>query len=99
MVRGRGRLLPALIVLGGGLLALAGQVQARERLTGEQELAKMLAGRGAGKPVNCLMLTDTHDSTVIDKTAIVYRVGRVLYVNRPRHPESLDSDAVQVMKL
>jgi hypothetical protein len=77
---------------------LAGPAVAREKLTGEQELAKMLEGRVAGKPVDCVSLTMTRSTTIINKTAIVYDTGGTLYVNRPAFPQSLDDDAVMVTK-
>lgn len=51
---------------------------------GEQQLAKLVADRVPGKPVNCIPLRDIRSSRVLDSTAIVYegRGGR-LYVNRP----------------
>jgi hypothetical protein len=67
-------------------LALPGAATADEKPypKGEAELAKMLEGRVAGKPVKCLSSSTLGQSTVIDKTAIVYRSGSKLYVNRPR---------------
>lgn len=51
----------------------------------EQVLAKMLDGRTAGAPVNCIDPRNVDTVDIVDKTAIVYglRGGR-LYVNRPR---------------
>jgi hypothetical protein len=72
---------------------------AKPKLTGEQKLAKMLEGREAGKPVNCLPLGRASESRIIDKTAVVYRFGNTLYVNRPTNPESLDSDDILVTRL
>ena len=74
-------------------------LQARERLSGEAELARMLEGRVAERPVSCLPLSRTSDSKVIDKTAIVYGRGNVIYVNRPRDAYSLDDDDVMVTTL
>ncbi len=71
-------------------------LQAGDRLTGEQQLAKMLEGREAGKPVSCISLMDTRDLQVIDKTALVYKTGGVVYVNRPNNAEHLDSDDILV---
>lgn len=73
--------------------------EARTRLTGEQQLAKMLDGREAGKPVSCIPYSQTQNTTVIDKTAIVYRVGSTLYVNRPTNVDRLNNDDVMVTKL
>ncbi len=83
------------------LLALvsATPLAAREKLTGEQELAKLLAGRVAGKPIDCIDLGRAQRSQVIDHTAIVYDMGSTLYVNRPRDAASLDSDETLVTKL
>jgi hypothetical protein len=50
---------------------------------GEAELAKLLAGRVAGKPTDCIDQRLSDDSQVIDHTAIVYREGGTLWVNRP----------------
>lgn len=80
-------------------LGSAGSVQAAPKLTGEERLAKMLEGREAGKPVNCIPLSQTTDTTVIDKTAIVYRVGMTLYVNRPTNADLLDNDDILVTRL
>ena len=88
------------LVLAAGAALLAGPaLQAKERLTGEQQLAKLLEGREAGQPVSCIPLSSTSDSRIIDKTAIVYDSGRTIYVNRPRYPDSLDSDDIMVTVL
>jgi len=90
-----------MILAAAALAALTGPaaLQARERLSGEAQLAKLLEGREPGKPVSCIPLTTTSDSRVIDKTAIVYGRGNVIYVNRPRDARDLDSDDVMVTKL
>jgi hypothetical protein len=89
----------AFILAGAATLATGSALQAKERLTGEQELAKLLEGREAGEPVSCIPLHRTSDSRIIDNTAIVYDTGRTIYVNRPRHPQSLDSDDIMVTEL
>lgn len=89
--------LGATIALAG--LAVSGGVQAKPRLSGEAELARLLEGREAGRPVNCLMLSQTDNLRIIDKTALVYGSGRTIYVNRPRHPRDLDRDDVLVTRL
>lgn len=88
----------ATVAVGAALLA-APAVDARSQLTGEQKLAKMLDGREAGKPVSCIPYSQTQNATVIDKTAIVYRVGSTLYVNRPTNVDRLDDDDVMVTKI
>ena len=84
------------------LLALPGAAMANDEANpkGEAELAKMLEGRVAGKPVKCLPTHSMDNSTVIDKTAIVYRSGSKLYVNRPRSgADQLDDDDILLTKL
>lgn len=62
---------------------------------GEAALQQLLAGRVAGKPVSCLSLPQLGSSQVIDGTAIVYRSGARLFVNRPRSdPGALRSDDI-----
>lgn len=87
------------IAIVAGALALicgAASAGAKPRLTGEQELAKMLEGREAGKPSSCIRLYDAQNSTVIDKTALVYRSGTTIWVNRPNNAEDVDSDDILV---
>ena len=74
-------------------------LQAKPKLTGEEKLAKMLEGREAQEPVDCINLSQVRSTRIIDKTAIVYEAGRVLYVNRPSNAVQLDSDDVLVTKL
>ena len=66
----------------------------------EAKLTAALAGRVAGKPVDCISLRDIRSSQIIDNTAIVYDTGGGrLFVNRPRGgAESLDSDDILVTK-
>ena len=72
---------------------------AREKLAPEDQLAKLLEGRVAGKPQNCIPLSTTQSSQIIDKTAIVYKSGNTYWVNRPRGgAESLDDDDILVTK-
>lgn len=84
-----------------GALLLAGTVaDARPRLSGEEQLAKLLDGRVAGKPVNCINLPNVQSTRVIDKTAIVYGSGGTLYVQRPRSgASSLDSNDILFTQL
>jgi len=95
------RTILAAIVTAATLVATsaAPAMAAKPRLTGEAKLAKMLEGREAGQPVRCLPLGSSTDTTVIDKTAIVYRYGNTLYVNRPTNARSLDDDDILVTVL
>ena len=88
----------ALIAAGAAALVAGTGLQARERLTGEEKLAKQLEGRVAGEPVSCISLTTSRESEIIDNTAIVFGRGNTIYVNRPANPESLDSDDIMVTR-
>jgi hypothetical protein len=65
---------------------------------GEAKLAKLLAGRTAGEPVNCITTLNSSDLQVIDETALVYKAGKTIYVARPTHPKQLRRDDVLVTK-
>lgn len=79
--------------------AAPASADARSKLTPEQRLAKMLEGRTAGEPSNCIPQSHISQTTVIDRTAIVYRVGSTLWVNRPKDPpRALDGSTVMVTK-
>lgn len=86
----------ALIAVSGAPAVAASSVNER----GEARLAKILEGRVAGKPVDCLFLPDIQSSEIVDGTAILYRTsGNRLYVNRPRSGAStLDRDDILVTK-
>ncbi len=89
----------ALVLAATAALLSGPALQAREKLTGEAKLAKLLEGREAGKPVSCISTFRTRDVTVIDKTAIVYDTGSTIYVNRPQNPDALDDDDILVTEL
>ena len=79
-------------------LLSAPAISAKPKLTGEEKLAKMLEGRTAGEPVDCITLSSTRNARIIDKTAIVYDSGSTIYVNRPANVSSLDDDDIMVTK-
>ena len=80
-------------------VAAAGPSVAGERLTGDQELAKLLEGRVAGEPKNCINTFAHRNQRVIDKTAVVYGSGRTIWVNVPRNAEDLDEDDAMVVRM
>lgn len=84
--------------LAAGSLLLAGAAaDAKPRLTPEQELAKTLQGRVAGKPQDCLYLPRVINTRIYDKTAIVYDAGGTIWVNRPDSgANSLDDNDIMV---
>ena len=77
-------------------LSGAAVLEAKPKLTPQERLDKLLEGREAGKPINCISHWDTREMQVLDNTAIVYGWGNVIYVNRPTHPASLDDDDIMV---
>lgn len=86
----------AMIAAAGSLVAMP--VEARARLTGEERLAKLIEGRTAGKPRSCITTSPSANLTVIDKTALVYKAGGKVWVNRTAHPEDIDDDDILVIR-
>jgi hypothetical protein len=81
------------------LLAVPAAVSAKPKLTGEERLAKIIGDRVPGEPVSCISNWQTRDMEVIDKTALVYRNGGTVWVNRPKNADQLDDDDVLVTKI
>lgn len=88
----------ALVLAAGTALVVGPALQARERLTPQQELAKMLEGRVAGEPVSCISTFGNPAMRILDNTALVYGSGRVIYVNVPDNPDVLDDDDILVTR-
>jgi hypothetical protein len=80
------------------LLAISGAASAGDRLTGEAELAKLLEGRVAERPVSCIRDYPSGHTRAIDGTALVFGTGSVIYVNRTRDPRSIDEDNALVIR-
>ncbi len=83
-------------LLAAALIAGPAAQAARPKLTGEEQLAKAIAGRVAGQPVDCISLNDSRNQQVINKTAIVYGNGSTIYVNRPSNANDLNRDDIMV---
>ncbi len=92
---------PSRIALAASLagLALAAVPAAADDAKGEADLAKLLEGRVAGEPVKCLGSTRRDGATIIDGTALVFREGGTIYVNRPAGADMLDWDDLPVFRL
>ncbi|WP_137864158.1 MULTISPECIES: hypothetical protein [unclassified Sphingomonas] len=72
-------------LLGAALLATVATPAVAASRDGEAELAKAIAGRTAGTPVDCILLRNIRSSRIIDGTAIIYEMNNgVFYVNRPK---------------
>lgn len=95
-----------LALLGLSLSPLAAQddapdVEAKTEVAppskGEKRLAKLLEGRVAGEPLNCIYTQPRQRMQTIDKTAYVYGSGATIYVQRTNAPSSIDdSDALVI---
>jgi hypothetical protein len=88
----------ALFALAAGGLLAAPALDARERVSGEAKLAKLLDGRVAGEPESCIRTFPHTDLTVIDGTALVYKQGRTLWVNRTHEPRDIDDNDALVSR-
>ncbi|HEX7872170.1 MAG TPA: hypothetical protein VF475_04610 [Sphingobium sp.] len=77
--------------------AQAAPTQNRMAKTPQDRLAKALEGRVAGTPVDCIQQSQIQSSQIIDRTAIIYQIGRTLYVNTPKSGANfLDSGDILV---
>ena len=86
-------------LLAGAALALAGTTAALARSAEQNEakLARMLEGRTAGEPVNCISALNSNRLEVIEHVGIVYDAGSTIYVARPTDPRQLGRDDVVVI--
>lgn len=85
----------AVIAAAAGLVAAPLEAA---RLTGEERLAKLIEGRTAGAPRDCIFTPGNANLTVIPKTAIVYKAGGKVWVNRTANPEQIDDDDILIIK-
>lgn len=65
---------------------------------GEAKLAKLIEGRVAGEPESCITMIGSRPMTKIDDTALVYRAGNTVWVNRTRTPEAIDDNDYLVIR-
>lgn len=92
-----------LIAAGAALLLAAPALQAEEaeepaKTEGQLKLEKLLEGRVAGKPEQCIRNFPSTDLTIIDGTALVYKSGGTLWVNIPRNADDIDDDDTLVTR-
>ena len=69
-----------------------------EMTKGEKRLAKLLEGRVAGEPQNCIRSFPTARFKTIDKTAYVYGSGNTIYVQRTTRPDRIDNNDTLVTR-
>ena len=84
----------AIAITAAAALLAGPALDARPRLTPQQELDKLLVGREPGRPVHCISTLDSREIQVLDKTAIVFGWGNTIWVNTPRNAEQLDDDDI-----
>ena len=86
-------------ILAGVALAATGTtaVLAKSAEENEAKLARMLEGRTAGEPVNCISALNSNRMEVIEHVGIVYDAGNTIYVARPTDPRQLGRDDVVVI--
>ena len=66
-----------------GIALLATPALTKPRLSPEAEIAKALKDRVPGPPVDCVDLTRIRSTQIVDRTALLYDAGNVIYLNRP----------------
>ena len=64
---------------------------------GEARLARMIEGRVAGEPVNCISTFRNNELQVIDHVGLVYDAGDTIYVGRVTNPRSLSRNDIVVI--
>jgi hypothetical protein len=86
-------------LLAGAALALAGTTSASAGNAEENEakLARMLEGRTAGEPVNCISALRSNRIEVIEHVGIVYDAGSTIYVARPTDARQLGRNDIVVI--
>ena len=67
------------LILAGSAPVIASSVSEK----GEARLARILEGRVAGEPQQCIFLPQIRNTQIISGTAIIYDAGHTIYVNRP----------------
>lgn len=90
----------AIAVCAMAVSPVAAEDQADQQISpGEAELAELLEGRIAGEPVRCLSQSRHRGVRIIDNTAMVFRSGSTIYVNRTNAARFLDEFDLPVFKI
>lgn len=90
------KLIPASLAVASLAVALPASA-AHE--SGEAKLAKLLDGRVAGEPVECLSQFRNRNLEIVDRTALVFKDGDTYYVNRPAGANFMHWSDVPVFKI
>jgi len=71
------------------LASAAGASAATSAEKGEAELARLIDGRTAGEPVNCISALNSSRIRIIEHVGVVYDAGKTIYVARSDDPKAL----------
>lgn len=89
----------ALVVLAAPASAQDAPAEPAAELTkGEAKLARMLEGRVAGEPQNCIRMMRNDNLTTIHGTALIADQGDTIWVNRTANPRSLDVNDLMTIR-
>lgn len=89
----------SLLIAACAALPLAAATAGEGNARGEEKLAQILEGRTPGEPVRCLGRYEHRNMQVVDGTALVFRAGDTVYVNRPGGARFLDVFDIPVFEL
>lgn len=85
-----------------GAIAVAGITTAANAETiaerGEARVARMIEGRVAGEPVNCINAPRSTKLQVIERVGVVYDAGNTVYVARPTNANALGTNNALVIE-
>lgn len=66
---------------------------------GQQDYERLIAGKVAGAPMQCLQSRDMNDMTVIDESTVAYKRGSTVYMSHMQGPCSgLGGSAIMVTR-
>lgn len=94
-IRGKSR---AAVAILGVLAASSAQAADNNAAKGAEKLAKLLEGRTAGAPIDCIETRKIITTEIFTGTAIVYRLrgSQTLYVNKPTVGAETLSSSIQL---
>jgi hypothetical protein len=88
-----------LLLAAAAMLGAPGRYGPTLQEKSETRLAKLLAGRVAGTPVNCIRVLNTNRLSTFEFVGIVYDFHGTVWVSRVEDPDSLRRGFVPVMGL
>lgn len=89
-------IIAATLFVFAGATALAADKPSRQEKS-EARLAELLKGRTAGEPQSCIPEFKSSQVEVLDGVALVYGIGKTIYVAKPDRPSQMQWDDVMVV--